>query len=96
MQNEVWLGGENILGLSPATNGVVARYTLDSTPAHLLLIQYPGSDQAAPAVQALRKAQDLELIAADTKGATLGAVFGKASPAAAATLLQAALAGAQP
>jgi hypothetical protein len=96
MQGEVWLGGDNILGLSRATNGVVARYTLDGTPAHLLLIQYPGADQASTALQALRKAKDIELIVANSQGPFLGAVFGQASEAAGAPLLQAGLTGAQP
>ena len=96
VQDQVWLGGTNILGLSPKTDGVAARYTLDGAPARLLLIQYPEADPASAALQALRKATDLDLIAADVKGATLGAVFGKASQAAAAELLQAALSGAKP
>jgi hypothetical protein len=96
VQGEVWLGGENILGLSPTTNGVVARYTLDGTPAHLLIIQYPDADQASTALQALRKAKDLDLITADAKGPILSAVFGKAGEAAATPLLQAALTGVKP
>lgn len=96
VQDEVYLGGKNILGLNADTNGVAARYTLDGAPAHLLLIQYPDASQAAAAVQALNQATGLSLLAADTKGSTLGAVFGKASQTAAATLLQAGLAGAQP
>ena len=90
------LGGTNILGLSRATNGVVARYTLDGAPAHLLLIQYPAPEPAATALPALRQAPDLGLLAADVRGPFLGAVFGKASPDAATALLKAALAGAQP
>ncbi len=96
VQDVVWLGGENILGLSPKTDGVAARYTLEGTPAHLLLIQYPAADQASSGLQALRKAKDLDLIVADVKGRTLGAVFGKAGQSAATALLQAALAGALP
>lgn len=95
IQDQVWLGGQNILSLSPKTDGVVARYTLEGVSAHLLLIRYPNADQASAALQALRKAQDLDLIVADVKGATLGAVFGKAGQAAAAALLEVALSGAQ-
>ena len=96
VQDQVALGSDNILGLSPQTNGVVARYTLDGTPARLMLIQYPDPNQATAGLQALRKASDLDLIVADVKGPILGAVFGKASQTAAAGLLQTALAGAQP
>jgi hypothetical protein len=96
VQDQVALGSDNILGLSPQTNGVAARYTLDGTPARLMLIQYPDPSQASTGLQALRKASDLDLIVADVKGPILGAVFGKASQTAATGLLQAALAGAQP
>ena len=96
VQDQVWLGGANILGLSRATNGVVAKYTLDGAAAQLVLVQYPAGSQAATALQAVRKAQDVGLLAADVKGALLGAVFGKATPEAAAALVKAALARAQP
>ena len=96
IQDEVWLGGNNILGLSLQTNGVAARYTLDGAPAHLLLVQYPDAGQAAPALAVLRQTTDIDLLAADAQGNTLAAVFGKASQAAATTLLQAALKGVTP
>ena len=96
VQDEVPLGGNNILGLGPKTNGVVARYTLDGAPARLMLIQYPDPSGASAGLQALNKAPDLGLLAANEKGATLGAVFGQASQTAATTLLQSALAGVQP
>jgi hypothetical protein len=96
VQDEVPLGGDNILGLSPQTNGVVARYTLDGAPARLMLIQYPDPNQASAGLQALKKASGLDLIAADVRGPILGAVLGQASQTAATTLLQTALTGAQP
>ncbi len=96
VQDQVPLGGDNILGLSPRTNGVVARYTLDGNSARLMLVQYRDPNQASAGQQALQKATDLELVAADVKGPVLGAVFGQVSQAAATALLQAALSGAQP
>jgi len=96
VQDQVPLGGDNILGLSPQTNGVVARYTLDGNPARLMLIQYPEPNGASAGQQALQKATDLDLAAVEVKGTFLGAVFGQVGQAAATTLLQAALAGAQP
>src|SRR5512140_296792 len=54
IQNEIWLGGENILGLSQTTNGMVARYAWGDQKARLLLIEYPSAGKAAQGLKALR------------------------------------------
>lgn len=92
VQNALWLGGQNILKLSPATNGALASYQLNGQAATLLLIEYPDAAQAAAGQQALKTSTDVTgLLATDTRGQLLGAVVGQASPADAAALLQAAL-----
>jgi hypothetical protein len=88
IQDEVWLGGENALGLSPQTNGVLARYELEGGPARLMLVEYPDAAGAAAALNALRQIEDSELIVAETQSNLLGAVFGQADQAAAQALLE--------
>jgi hypothetical protein len=91
IQSWLWLGGKNILGLSPAVEGVLGDYTLHGAEARLLLIAYPDAEQASAARGALESAGIDGLIVADAKAARLGAVFGGAEPALATRLLEEAL-----
>jgi hypothetical protein len=91
IQTEIWLGGENILGLSPQTNGILARYDLDGAMALLLLIEYPDAKSAATGLDALEAGQVDGLVAADARDNLLGAVFGQVDPSAATELLAKAL-----
>lgn len=91
IQNELWLGGENILGLSPQTDGVLARYDLDGTLVRLLLVQYPDAQAATAGRDALRASQVGELAAVEVRGDLLGAVFGAAEGTLAEQLLTTAL-----
>jgi hypothetical protein len=97
IQSEVWLGGENILGLSPQTNGLLARYDLGGTIARLLLIEYPdtGTTSAAQAASAglaaLNGSEVSGLITADARANLLGAVFGEVDEGTGNTLLTEAL-----
>lgn len=91
IQMKVWLGGQNLLGLSQETNGVLGQYESGGLTARLLLIEYPTSGQAAKALKALQSGQVSGLVAADASGSLLGAVFGKVDAAQAHTLLQEAL-----
>jgi len=99
IQSEVWLGGENILGLSPQTNGVLARYDLGGTVARLLLIEYPdtvaaSAAQAASAgLTALNGSGVSGLVTANASGNLLGAVFGEVDEGTASALLAKALGG---
>jgi hypothetical protein len=91
IQDRLWLGGENILGLSHDTGGVVAQYDLGGTPAQLLLVQYPDAKAAAAGLAALKGGQVDNLITANVSNNLLGAVFGKVDAASANTLLEQAL-----
>ncbi|MFN2286054.1 MAG: DUF6599 family protein, partial [Anaerolineae bacterium] len=91
IQDEIWLGGENILGLTSDTEGALARYTLDGAPVHLLMVQYADADAASTGLAALSGADVEGVLAADVNGALLAVVFGDADPTAAADLLADAL-----
>jgi hypothetical protein len=91
IQNEVWLGGENILGLSPDTDGVLARYEFDDGTARLLLIAYPDTGAASAGLAALQGGGVEGLVAAESRDNLLSAVFGEMDEATASTLLEEAL-----
>ena len=91
IQSEVWLGGENILGLSPQTNGVLARYDLGGTPARLLLIEYPDPGAASAGLAALEGSGVTGLVTAAARGPLLAAVFGDVDEGTASALLAKAL-----
>ena len=91
VQMEVWLGGENLLGLSQETNGVVARYKFGDVTARLMLIEYPTTAQASKGLKALQGGSISDLVTSDARGSLLGAIFGKLDAAQAQTLLQEAL-----
>jgi hypothetical protein len=91
IQNEIWLGGENLLGLSPETEGVLARYEVGDTLARLLLVDYPDAEMAAAGHAALRDGQISDAVASDTSNTLLGVVFGEVDRAKADALLTAAL-----
>jgi hypothetical protein len=91
VQMEVWLGGENLLGLSQATDGVLGRYQLGTATVRVLLVEYPASSQAGKGMIALQSGGLTDLLASDVQGTRLAAVFGKVDLAQAWALLQAAL-----
>lgn len=91
IQNEIWLGGENILGLSQETAGILARYEVDGVGARLLLVQYPSAEAASAGLAALQASGIESLVAADARGELLGAVLGELDEAAAGDLLACAL-----
>jgi len=93
IQSEVWLGGENVLGLSPQTNGLLARYDLGGTVARLLLIEYPDTGAASAGLTALNGSGVSGLVTADARGTLLGAVFGEVDEGTASALLAKALGG---
>jgi hypothetical protein len=73
------LVGENILGLSAQSSGVVAGYRLDGQPYQLLLVEYADERQAAAQLSVLQNAGLAGLLVAGSKGERLGAVFGQES-----------------
>ncbi|MGA2489741.1 MAG: DUF6599 family protein [Anaerolineales bacterium] len=91
IQTEVWLGGENILGLNQATDGVLGQYQLGDAKIQLMLIEYPTSGQATKGLKALQSGNVAGMVASDVRGALLGAIFGKVTAAQAQPLLQEAL-----
>ena len=91
IQSDLWLGGENLLGLSPETDGVLARYDVGGAMARLLLMQYPDAEAALAGLAALESSQVSGLVAADARDTLLGAVFGEVDEAAGDTLLEQAL-----
>jgi hypothetical protein len=91
IQDEVWLGGENILGLSPDTDGVLARYEIDGGTARLMLIAYPDTRAASAGLAALQDGEIEGLVIAEARENLLGAVFGEMDEATTTTLLQEAL-----
>ena len=91
IQDEVWLGGENILGLSQETDGVLARYDIGGAMVRLLLVEYPDAGAASAGLAALRGGQVSGLVAAGARDNLLGAVFGEVDEPAADALLAAAL-----
>jgi hypothetical protein len=91
IQNEIFLGGANKLGLSPKTNGLLAHYTLAGQDASLLLFEYPDAQSAATGLQGLQTAQVDNLAVAEASNNLLGAVVGKVDAAAAKGLLDQAL-----
>lgn len=91
LQNDLWLGGENLLGLGPETEGVWARYELEDGPANLLLVRYPDEAAAQAALAALQAGPPENLVQAQSHDQMLGAVFGATSAPNAGALLADAL-----
>ncbi len=93
IQSELWLGGENLLGLGPDTDGVLARYEAGGAVARLLLVQYADAEAASAGLAVLEGGEVGGLVTADARDNLLGAVFGEVDEAAAGTLLAQALSG---
>ena len=91
IQDQVWLGGKNILGLGEGTDGVLGRYTLGGQTARLLLVQYSTADQATAGLQALQSSSVANLVTTGAHDRLLGAVLGKVDRAAAQLILAEAL-----
>jgi hypothetical protein len=88
IQDDIWLGGENILKLSQATNGVLGRYEINGVTARLVLIEYPGAAEAAAGLKALQAGSVTDLAASGVQDRLLGAVTGPIDEAAAGNLLK--------
>lgn len=91
IQDRVFLGAENVMGLGQDTNGVLAQYTLGGRPAWLLLVEYPDEDRAEAGLRALESAGMENYTAGERAGRRVAAVFDAADPAAAQALAQSAL-----
>jgi len=91
LQDELWLGGENLLNLSSQTNGCLARYQNGDKIGQLLLIEYPDEGSTADALAALLAGSIDSLVTASSQGNLLGAVFGEIDSGVAQKLLASAL-----
>jgi hypothetical protein len=91
IQDRLWLGGENLLGLDPDTDAVLARYQTGDAEWDLLLVEYPDPLQANAGWEALTGGGMEDLAAADVNGEILGAVIGQGETAQAVDLLGQAL-----
>jgi hypothetical protein len=87
IDSELWLGTENVLGLSPETEGLLVRLPVEGARAHLLLVHYPDAAAAAAARGALEAAGVESLVATRERDDLLGAVFGEVSPEEASRVL---------
>jgi hypothetical protein len=87
VQDRIWLGGENLLGLGLRTDAVLARYRAGGAELQLLLVEYPDAAGAAAGLKALAGGAAEIPLAADANGGLLGAVFGQGEEAVARNLL---------
>jgi hypothetical protein len=92
IQDVVWLGGENLLGLGPDTDGVLAQYERQDGQGWLLLIQYPEAADAAAGLAALEATDIVAPVGVGAEGDLLAAAFGQLAEDAAADLISQALA----
>jgi hypothetical protein len=95
LDNLLWLGTDDLLGLGPDVEGVVARYEVEGQTADLLLVAYPDAGRAEQALAALEGGEVEGLATARVGERMLGAVFGSLSVEAAEALLREALAAAE-
>jgi hypothetical protein len=91
IQDKLWLGGENLLGLGSGTDCAYAEYRSAGADWRLLLVDYPDAAAAQSALEILRQGAVEDVSAADAIDAHLGAVFGSGDPSAADGLLRSAL-----
>ena len=83
--------GAPLVGLSPDTNGGLARYEVDGATMRLLLVAYPDAEAASAAVEALKRGGLERLVTAGTRDHLLSAVFGEVDKAAVSALIEKAL-----
>lgn len=81
IQNDLWLGGQNILGLSADTNGLLAKYQVNGKNGRLLVVEYPDEQKATAGLRALQSGGVDDLLAARQSGKLLAGAFGKLDPA---------------
>jgi hypothetical protein len=77
IQDRLWLGGENKLGLGPDTDAALARCPVGDTEWQLLLVEYPDSSRAENGRQALLGGIVEDLVGVNTNGPLLAALFGE-------------------
>ena len=91
LDNLLWLGSEDVLSLQEDAEGVLARYEIDGQGADLLMVRFPDAQRTLSAQAGLLGANIENLVAAEARENTLGAVFGQLSGEAAERLVTKAL-----
>jgi hypothetical protein len=91
LDNFLWLGTANVLGLGPDVEGALAEYVLDEQAASLLLVVFPDSKRAQDAQTGLEGAGTGNLVATAVQENALGAVLGQVDVESAISLLEKAL-----
>ena len=91
LDNLIWLGSKDVLGLGEDVEGVLAHYQIDGQEADLILVAFPDDQRAQDALSGLQGAGIEELVAAEIKSGTLGAVLGQVDESVARELLDEAL-----
>jgi len=92
LENFLWLGPDDVLGLGPDVEGVLAEYDLDGQAASLLLVAFPDDQRTQDARSGLEIAGVDDLVATMAQGEILGAVFGQLAQESASALLDRAFA----
>ncbi len=95
LENALWLGPANVLGLGPQVEGALAEYERGGERATLVLVTYPDAGLAQAALETLGQAEVEDLVTGQVSGASLGAVFGEIDETAAALWLEQALSALQ-
>lgn len=88
IQDSVWLGGENLLGLGADTDGAMARYALPGGDGWLVLVDYPDPQRDQAGAQALKTGELNDLAAYRQQDNHLAAVFGPVDGSAAEQMLK--------
>jgi len=76
LDNFLWIGPDDVLGLGPDVEGIVARYEVSGGSADLLLVAFPDAGRAQEAAAGLTGAGLESLVEVTVSGATMGAVLG--------------------
>ena len=79
LDNLLWLGNDDVLGLGADTEGVVARYERDGQALDLLLVAFPDAQRAQQARAGLQGERLETTISVEVVGSTLGAAFSSAA-----------------
>jgi hypothetical protein len=92
VQAQIWLGGENLLGLGQDSDCILGHYKFPSgAEAYLLMVKYPDSKRAAAGLAALQNGSISDVVVASANGTWLAAVIGSVDETQAQTLVDKAL-----
>jgi uroporphyrinogen-III synthase len=91
LDNLLWLGTEDVIGLGPDTEGALARYEINGQGVDLMLVTFSNAQQAQAALSGLRDAGIEGLLVADVMDDTLAAVIGQVDEERARELIDRAL-----